>query len=238
MMDALPCEGDPVVSGYRAPRPRSFVKDDKDHLDKGWIAVQTFDKGHSQLDLLTGKTDDDDDDAFLASEVNAVNQDATNDDEDEGPPQMVEESSSATDSSSEVEDDSDHGDDYDVTDEEGTLRFEFVNYLASVSELIGHDNFYKEIAENKIDFIMQSLEQWTDDVHATVKEGQKKKVWEVFIDQGGTSKELLRYFHVEVIVFSIQNGSDFSKPKLIQQFLDLLDAEEPDEVFFAPPCHL
>jgi hypothetical protein len=60
----------------------------------------------------------------------------------------------------------------------------------------------------------------------------------VFVDQGGASKELLRYPHAEVTVFSIQNGWDFSKMKIIEEFLDLLDAEKPDEVFFAPPCHL
>jgi hypothetical protein len=160
-----------------------------DRPDKGWIDAETSEKGHYLLDLLTGETHGDD--SYLASEVNAVNQDAINGgsdchanngqvagssanacyvankeqvaassvfarcDDDDGPPQLADESSSATDSSSDKDDDdSDDEDDYEVNDEQGTLRYEFVKFLTSVSEKFGHDAFYKEMAENKMDFVM------------------------------------------------------------------------------------
>ena len=65
----------------------------------------------------------------------------------------------------------------------------------------------------------------------------KKSVWEVFVDKGQTSKGRHRYDHVDVWQFGLENGWDFEDDKIVDEWLDLIDKEKPDEILFAPPCY-
>ena len=56
------------------------------------------------------------------------------------------------------------------------------------------------------------------------------------MDNGGLGHELLNFDNVEVHIFSIQNGWNFDSPRIIEEFLDKMRRENPDRVWFAPPC--
>ena len=60
-------------------------------------------------------------------------------------------------------------------------------------------------------------------------------IWETFVAEARVSQMLL-LLPVRVETYSLQNGWDFSKPKIRGEFLAKQKREEPDEVFAAPPC--
>ena len=67
--------------------------------------------------------------------------------------------------------------------------------------------------------------------------GSKNLVWEVYVDEARLTQELLKDPDVIVETYSIQNGWDFSKRPIRQEWLRKIDEDDPDEIFMAPGCH-
>ena len=88
--------------------------------------------------------------------------------------------------------------------------------------------------EYRIEMI-NHLENWLQE--CKIFSGTRKLVWEVFVDRGRTSEECLRYEHVDVWQFGLDNGWDFEDETLVDEWLQLVDKEKPDEILFAPPCY-
>lgn len=65
-----------------------------------------------------------------------------------------------------------------------------------------------------------------------------RKVWELFVREGQTSKFLNRAENVTSRVFSIQNGWNFEETECQKKFMGLLKKEEPDETLMAPMCKI
>ncbi|CAK0883894.1 unnamed protein product [Prorocentrum cordatum] len=83
-----------------------------------------------------------------------------------------------------------------------------------------------------------ALEQAETDMEDTLRGPRKRVVWEVFVDKGALSEELLEFPQVKVVQFRQADGWDFSKPSVIRYFLNKIDEEKPDDIFFAPPCRI
>ncbi|CAK0797600.1 unnamed protein product [Prorocentrum cordatum] len=98
----------------------------------------------------------------------------------------------------------------------------------SESSDVGPDAYYLETATEFYDI------SDNDDVGS--EWAQEFSVWEVFVGAGGLSQALLEYPAVDVTQFRLEDGWDFSKPKVIKAFLRKIDVERPDDIFFAPPC--
>jgi len=64
---------------------------------------------------------------------------------------------------------------------------------------------------------------------------KRRKCWEVYVGIGRLSQEL-RKLGIEVSQFGLENGWDLTDPAHQQAFLNLMDYEEPDEVWLSPMC--
>ena len=65
-----------------------------------------------------------------------------------------------------------------------------------------------------------------------------RRIWELFVGEGRTSKFLDKMNGVESRVFSIQNGWNFKDKGCQKKFMELVKREEPDETLMAPMCRL
>ncbi|CAJ1383601.1 unnamed protein product [Effrenium voratum] len=65
-----------------------------------------------------------------------------------------------------------------------------------------------------------------------------RKIWELFVGEGRTSKFLDKMNGVESRVFSIQNGWNFEDKGCQKKFMELVKLEEPDKILMAPMCRL
>ena len=65
-----------------------------------------------------------------------------------------------------------------------------------------------------------------------------RKIWELFVGEGRTSKFLDKMNGVESRVFSIQNGWNLKDKDCQKKFMELPQREELDEILMAPMCPL
>ncbi|CAK0856800.1 unnamed protein product [Prorocentrum cordatum] len=186
--------------------------------DKGWMKSERDEKGHFIIDLLGSARKEADD---------AMN---------EGVPTDGEESSDAsTDKDSEgssVMGETDDGSDSSVPDADA-YYFETVPEfydIGSDDEALTTEGFLDMDADTYSDLIL-ALEQAETDMKDTLRGPRERVVWEVFVDQGALSEELLEFPQVKVIQFRLADGWDFSKPNVIRSFLSETDEEKPDDIF-------
>eukprot|EP00959_Pyramimonas_sp_CCMP1952_P338555 7090037-Pyramimonas_sp.AAC.1 len=65
-----------------------------------------------------------------------------------------------------------------------------------------------------------------------VKKG-KRKIWEADGGNSELTKELRQRGH-QARSFGAHNGWDFSKPSIQKKFLNLIDEEQPDDIWISP----
>ncbi|CAK0876399.1 unnamed protein product [Prorocentrum cordatum] len=81
-----------------------------------------------------------------------------------------------------------------------------------------------------------ALEQAASDMKDTLRGPRKRMVWEVIVDQGALSQELLAFLQIEVLQFRVEGGWGFSMRAMIHDFLNKIDKEKPGDIVFAPLC--
>ncbi|CAK0791252.1 unnamed protein product [Prorocentrum cordatum] len=189
LLIARPCAEEwGLIRDYRAG---AFMM--KDLPDKGWMKSERDEKGHFIIDLLgsAGKEADD-----------AMN---------EGAPTGGEESSDdSTDKDSEgssVKGETDDGSDSSVPDADAyylETAPEFYD-IGSDDEALTTERFSDMDADTYSDLIL-ALEQAETDMRDTLRGPRERVVWEVFVDQGALSEELLEFPQVKVIQFRLADG--------------------------------
>ncbi|CAK0816650.1 unnamed protein product [Prorocentrum cordatum] len=230
LLIARPCmEEWGLVQDYRAG---TFMM--KDLPDKGWMKSERDEKGHFIIDLLggAGRVTDDAMNEGAPTEGEPSSDDST-DNESEAPPSESEDDSE----SSDVDPDAYYLETvtefYDISDNddvgsERTQEFSVAGSSESARPSTMDPDTYTDLA--------LALEQTYDGMKEMLRGPPPRKVWEVFVDAGGLSQALLEYPTVDVVQFRLEDGWDFSKPKVIKAFLRKIDVERPDDIFFAPPC--
>ncbi|CAK0890714.1 unnamed protein product, partial [Prorocentrum cordatum] len=181
----------------------------QDLPDKGWMKSEREGKGHFIIDLLgsAGKEADD-----------AMNEGAPTDGE--------ESSDDSTDKDSEgssVKGETDGGSDSSVPDADAY-------YLETVTEFYdtGSDDealTTEELAEagltdmdaDTYSGLTLALEQAETDMKDTLRGPRKRVVWEVFVDTGALSEELLEFPQVKVVQFRIWRSWQYVNEKLSEE---------------------
>ena len=186
----------------------------------GWVEVERSNKGHYLFDILgeNGREE-----ALLQEEENVQKKNKKDD-------------SSSSEESADGEDEtgSEQNSERLTTDD-----VEKIYYMTVVSRdgLQGTD-------EAPVAYVKKILAA-VEDVHYAVQDEMvknkrsKKKprlIFEVFVDEGNLGLKCAEYDDVQVFQFSIQNGWDFRKRRLRQEFMDWVRRMRPDEIFMAPPC--
>ncbi|CAK0886983.1 unnamed protein product, partial [Prorocentrum cordatum] len=218
-----------LVQDYRAG---TFMM--KDLPDTGWMKSERDEKGHFIVDLLggAGRATDDATNEGAPTEGEPSSDDST-DNESEAPPSESEDDSE----SSDVDPDAYYLETvtefYDISDNddvgsEWTQEFPVAGSSESARPSTMDPDTYTDLA--------LALAQAHDGMKEMLRGPPPRKVWEVFVDAGGLSQALLEYPMVDVMQFRLEDGWDFSKPKVIKAFLRKIDVERPDDIFFAPPC--
>ncbi|CAK0788562.1 unnamed protein product, partial [Prorocentrum cordatum] len=180
----------------------------KDLPDKSWMKSERDEQGHFMIDLLGGTGRDADD---------VMNDGAPIDGDDR--------SSDSTDKN--IKGDSVKGDDGDDGDSSAPdpdafylqTRTEFYEIgsddeTLTTEEVMGPERHLMD-ADTHSDLVL-ALEQPASDMKDTLR-GPRKRL-------------------IEVIQFKIEDGWDFSKRAVIRDFLNKIDNDKPDDIFFAPPC--
>ena len=87
---------------------------------------------------------------------------------------------------------------------------------------------------NSVDLELAKLERAMRTSRRTL-ETRRRKCWEVFVGKGLLSQEL-RKLGAETTSFGLENGWDLTDPHMQREFLDLIDKEQPDEIWLSPMC--
>ncbi|CAK0887762.1 unnamed protein product, partial [Prorocentrum cordatum] len=217
LLIARPCmEEWGLVQDYRAG---TFMM--KDLPDKGWMKSERDEKGHFIIDLLggAGRVTDDAMNEGAPTEGEPSSDDST-DNESEAPPSESEDDSE----SSDVDPDAYYLETvtefYDISDNddvgsERTQEFSVAGSSESARPSTMDPDTYTDLA--------LALEQAYDGMKEMLRGPPPRKVWEVFVDAGGLSQALLEYPTVDVMQFRLEDGWNFSKPKVIKAFLRKID---------------
>ena len=102
------------------------------------------------------------------------------------------------------------------------------------------DNDHKELKPGKLRSILYALDSGRKVMDLMLKSTTKplvrrRRCWEVFVGIGLVSTYLRKY-GVEVRQFSLDNYWDLADAQHQRAFLDLMDLEEPDEIWLSPMC--
>ena len=123
---------------------------------------------------------------------------------------------------------------------------DFIGTLVEINNKIDNEDENAYIAK---DLNTKQLRKCQDSVNEATKEIEqdldkakymqkaKRKIWEVYGGNSELTKELRRRGH-QARTFGVHNGWDFSKMAIQKKFLDLLDEEQPDDVWMSPECKL
>ena len=184
----------------------------------GWVEVERSNKGHYLFDILgeNGREE-----ALLQEDVKKKE--------------------TKKESSSEDETTEDEEDDGSEENSEGLTAKDVENiyYMTVVSRDGVHGT--DEAPEAYVKKILAAVEN----VHYAVQEEMVKHkrcrkkpriIFELFVDEGGLGNKCSEYDDVQVFQFSIQNGWDFRRRRLRQEFMEWVRRMRPEEIFMAPPC--
>ncbi|CAK0862702.1 unnamed protein product [Prorocentrum cordatum] len=186
LLIARPCmEERGLIQDYRAG---TFMM--KDLPDKGWMKSERDEKGHFIIDLLgsAGKEADD-----------AMNEGAPTDGE-ESSDDSTDKDSEGSSAKGETDDRSDSS----VPDADAYYLETVPEFydIGSDDEALTTEGFSDMDADTYSDLIL-ALEQAETDMKDTLRGPRERVVWEVFVDQGALSEELLEFPQVKVIQFRL-----------------------------------
>lgn len=124
-----------------------------------------------------------------------------------------------------------------------------MDHVLDIEEATGHvsdhndgddKNHLKDLPNGRMRGMYYAVDQQNASLQRELKASTKpltrrRRCWEVFVGVGLVS-QYLRQAGTEVKTFSLQNGWDLTDRHEQRVFLDMMDHEEPDDVWISPMC--